>query len=174
MNKALCLALLLGWLILAPQIVETADASAAATASNAVTNSVGSGSFMLTAVAASTDTNTGTSLALAYSSNRAYFFLKNFGTETLNGFDITQSNANSTLRYCVGQAFKTSSTTQCQDNSTAILVGTAASLTGNLFTTALSAGSSYAFCSSRTGGSGANTVGVSVRSSNTTASVTNS
>lgn len=173
MTKAFCLALLLGWLILAPQVVETANASASAQASNSSTNSVGSGSIKLTAVALSTSPNSGTSLALTYSSNRAYFYLKNFGTATLTGFSVTQTNTTSTLRYCIGQAFKTNSSTICADNSSAFLVGTGTSLPGKTFSTALPTGTAYAFCSARTN-SGSNTISVSVSSSNVTPTVTSS
>jgi hypothetical protein len=165
MKKALCFALLLGWLIVAPQVVERAAASASATASNSVTNTVSSGSFLLTAVQHSSDSNTGTGLALTMSGGQGFFYLKNFGTTSLKGFSLSQTRNSSTVRYCVGQEFKVGDATTCFDNTAAILVGSGTSIPGVIFATALSPGASYAFSSSFNGSAG-NIVSVTVTAAN--------
>lgn len=174
MKRVLSCVLLLGWLTGAPQVVSAAEASVAATASNSVPNSVSSGAIKLTAVFLSTSPNSGLPLNItSFTSNRAYFYLTNFGTVNLLGFDVAQSNSTSTLRYCAGQEFRANSSTKCLDNSNAISVGQGLSLPGNVFSTALAPNTSYVFCSTRTN-MAANVVSVSVSPSNVTPSVVQS
>jgi hypothetical protein len=181
MKKSFCLVLLLGVLILAPSGAEAAVGLTLATASNASTNTVSTGTIKLTAVPLSTSANSEASLTLSYTGNRATFSLKNFGTETLNQFDITQTNPASTLQYCVGQDFKSNSSTRCADNSTAFVITLGGAHEGNngtsgvaiTFSTPLPPGTSYTFCSS-VSKSGPNTVSISVSSSYITPSVTRS
>ncbi len=161
----MCFVLLLGGLLLAPQGVGAAHAAAGAQAQSSSSQAVVSATFILTAVTNSADPNSGRNLALSINSRRGFFYLKNFGTTSLTGFSMTQTRSNSTVRYCVGQEFRSGSATTCVDNSTAILVGTGISLTGRTFTTALPPGGFYAFSSSFTSGS-TNTVSVSVSRSN--------
>lgn len=131
------------------------------------------GKIQLTAVSAANDSNSGTSLTLNMPSKRDFFFLKNFGTETLNGFTITQTLASSTLRYCVNQLFKSGSTTQCADNSSAISVGNGINPGHKVFTTPLTSGNSYQFSSTATG-NGSNTISVSVSAIDYTPFINNS
>ncbi len=175
MKRALCLALLLGVSILAPQAAESAYGSSAAEATNTAAQDFGTGTIILTAVANATDSNTQKSLALSYNrANQAFFYVTNFGTETLNSFTLTQTNSASTIRYCVAPAgFKSNSTMLCTDNTNAILVGSGTSLLNKSLTPALPKTTTYAFSSTRANGSG-DTVGIKVGPANITSSVTNS
>lgn len=154
MKKAFSLLLLLG--LITMMIVQggvAAVAVAQARAVSAVQQSVGSATMKLTAIATSAGANTGTSLALSVTNRQAFFYLKNFGTTTLNGFNVTQTRSTSTLRYCVGQNFKPGDAVTCVDNTAAIVVGRGSPLNGITFSTPLAPGAFYAFSSQFTSGS---------------------
>jgi hypothetical protein len=173
MKKALSLPLLLGMIVMILQGGVAAEAFSSASSTNSAPQSVTSGSFILTAVNTATSANTKQALALTISSRRGFFFLKNFGSTTLNGFSLTQTRSTSTVRYCIGQEFKAGDPRTCFDNSAAILVGTGTSLTGRTFLAPLAPGAFYAFSSQFTSGS-TNTVSVSVSRSNITPTATSS
>ena len=131
------------------------------------------GKIQLTAVSSANDLNSGTSLALNMPSKRDFFFLKNFGTETLNGFTISQTLASSTLRYCVNQLFKSGSTIICADNTNAFIVGNGLNLGHIHYSYPLVAGNSYQFSSTATT-NGSNIISVSVSSNDYTPITDNS
>ena len=131
------------------------------------------GKIQLTAVSAANDSNSGTSLTLNMPSKRDYFFLKNFGTETLDGFTISQTLASSTLRYCVNQLFKSGSSILCADNSSAISIGNGLNIGHLYFAIPLAVGNSYQFSSTATG-NGTNTISVSVSAIDYTPFINNS
>jgi hypothetical protein len=168
MKKAFSLLSLLGMItMMILQGGMAAEAVAKAQAVSSVTQSVGSATMKLTAIATSAGANTGTSLALTVSNRQAFFYLKNFGTMTLNGFSMTQTRSTATIRYCVGQEFRTGNPTTCFDNTAAILVGTGTAIGAKTFTVPLATGGFYAFSSISTSGS-SNTVSVTVSRANIT------
>jgi hypothetical protein len=173
MKKALSLPLLLGMIVTVLQGGVAAEAFSSASSTNSAPQSVTSASFVLTAVNDPSNANSGKSLALSVSSRRGFFFLKNFGSTALTGFSMTQTRSTSTVRYCVGQVFRTGNATTCLDGTAAILIGTGTSLPNRTFTVPLAPGLSYAFSSSFTSGS-TNTVSVSVSRSNITSTTTSS
>lgn len=172
MKKALCLTLLLGFLVLVPQAAEQAQAASNAIASNSAAHSVGSGTIKLTAVTLATGPDSGTFLTPVYNSKSAIFYLKNFGTKTLNGFSVTQTDSSSVLRYCVGQAFQPGSSTVCADGTNAVSAGTGT--TTAVFTTPLPPGMSYVFSSQVQSGNSSNRVDISVGPSNITSTISRS
>jgi hypothetical protein len=166
-KKILSFALLLGLTLAVVLEGERAEASSSAQSTNATSQSVTSATFSLAAVAKSTDGNGGAALAVTITGQQGFFYLKNFGTTTLNGFSMTQVRPNSTVRYCVGQEFKAGDATTCFDNTAPILVGSSKTLPDTTFTSPLSPGSFYAFSCVVTGG-GTNTFSVSVSRANIT------
>ena len=119
------------------------------------------GSLQLAAVSTPLSANPGSSLTLAMPSKKDFFYIKNFGSKTLDGFTITQTLGSSTLRYCVNQSFKSGSTTQCSDNSSAVSVGNGINPGHKYFTVPLVVGNSYQF-SATASGNGSNTISVTV------------
>ena len=174
MKKASSLLLLLGLVIMIVQGGVAAEAVTKAKATSSAQQSVTSATIKLTAIATSTGPNTGTSLALTVSNRQAFFYLKNFGTTTLNGFSLVQTRSTSTIRYCVGQEFRAGNPTTCADNSAAISLGSGTTLAGKTFATPLAPGAFYAFSSQFTSGSTNTISSVTVSHSNITNQTKNS
>ena len=74
---------------------------------------------------------------------------------------MTQTLANTLIRYCVNQNFKGGSYTKCNDNSNAISVGNTLNLGRVLFATPLALGGSYHFSAVSTN-SGNDVVSISI------------
>jgi len=172
MKKALSLLLLLGGIISVLHGGVAAEASTTATSANSARQSVGSGSFILTAVATAASVNTGTALVVTTVNNDGFFFLKNFGTEALNGLSMTQTEQASTIRYCLASDFVSGDPTKCADGSDAISFGSGKTISGKTLRTALAPGASYAFSCHLGPGNKTTTISVSVSSANITKQTT--
>jgi len=163
MKKALSLLLLLGQIISVFLGGVAAEASTTATSVNSARQTLQSGSFILTAVATSSSSNTKAALVVTSVDNEGFFYLKNFGTEALNGLSMTQTATGSTIRYCVASDFAPGDPTNCADGSSAISFGNGQTMTGKTLRTPLQPGASYAF-SCHLSGASRTTISVSVSS----------
>ena len=153
--------LLFGLVIAIVQGGVAAEAATHAKASSTTQQSVESATIRLTPVNATIDPNSSSALSLKLSRGDGFFYLKNFGTTKLNGFAMTQTSPNSTIRYCVGQEFIVGNVTTCVDGTAASVVGKGKSLPAITYFSPLAPGDSRAF-SSDGNGSGNNTISVSV------------
>ena len=171
MKKALSLLLLFGGIISILQGGVAAEASTTASSTNSARQSVGTGSFILTAVATSSSSNTKAALVVTTVNSEGFFYLKNFGTEALSGLSMTQTVSASTIRYCIGTDFTAGDPTKCADGSNAISFGNGQTMTGKTLRTALAPGASYAF-SCHLNSATTTTISVSVSSANLTKQTT--
>jgi hypothetical protein len=114
---------LLGALLLAPQVRDTAGASALARASNTATQMLSTGTYLAAAVTSTGATNplAAYSVTNGGNTNPQSFFIKNFGTAGLIGvsFSATTTNGSLTFTRCpVGTTFSTAKL--CSDGSNVI------------------------------------------------------
>ena len=114
---------LLGALLLAPQVRDTAGAFALARASNSATQTLSSGTYLAAAVTSSGASNplAAYSVTNGGNTNPQSFFIKNFGTAALIGVSFTAATTTGSLSFTrcpVGTTFSTAKL--CSDGSNVI------------------------------------------------------
>ena len=136
-KRSALVGMVLGALLLAPQVTDLASGAVSAFAGNSQTQGISTATYLAAAVSATGTTNPKQSLQIATggNTNPQYFYVKNFGTDALIGFGFTGTATSGTLTYkrCpVGTSFSTA--TRCSDSSTP------AAATAGAVTAALSIG----------------------------------
>ncbi len=122
--------------------VVPALARAAARAFNSVAQSLSTATIRLAPLTNATDPLPSAPGTVNVRLKNDHFFIKNFGTTTLASFSLTQSGTPAQINYCRGQIFGSSpkSYTKCADGSTALSLGSTASISSPTFSPPLAVG----------------------------------
>ena len=113
--------LVLGALVIAPQVTDLASASVSALAGNSQTQGISTSTYLAAAVTTTSAANPKQALQIqpGNTTSAQYFYVKSFGSSSLTGFTFSGSTTSGTLTYkkCpIGTTFSTA--TKCSDAST--------------------------------------------------------